>query len=499
MSRSTEEDLELLKLLEEDEIYRKYHFRETYLPDKGLYSRDKYPKLVEFFASGKDYPERLLIAANRTGKSLAGCFEMSCHLSGLYPQWWEGRVQVRPGKYWFAGLDFLKTRDVLQNYLVGERSEVGTGLVPKDLIKRLVTKPGVPDGIETCEIWWKKNQCTQNCRLGMCDCPGEFSTGQFKSYVPGYKDFVGSAIDGIQLDEEPPAQVYLECLVRTMTKKGFIITTFTPDEGITETILSFFKDGVLKVGQVSESKFVTNITWDDVPHLTKEEKEKLMAAMMPHQIEAKTKGLPYLGAGAIYPIPESQILVDPFPIPAYWKKFYGLDVGWNATAAVWVALDPQSNVYYVYSEYMRGQAEPSVHADGIKSRGAWINGAIDPASQGRSQVDGRTLLDQYNKHGLILWTADNSVESGIMQVYQMLSSGRLKFMSNLQGLLGEYRLYRRDEKGKIIKQNDHRMDALRYAIVSGSLFAMSETDIEEETERLSKPRLTHNSSFITGY
>jgi len=34
-------------------------------------------------------------------------------------------------------------------------------------------------------------------------------------------------------------------------------------------------------------------------------------------------------------------------------------------------------------------------------------------------------------------------------------------------LLREYRFYRRDEDGKIIKANDHALDALRYGVVTG--------------------------------
>lgn len=494
-----EEELELLELLEAQEKYKKYTAKDQYFKDDGPLRRELYPKHLEFFAKGKEYPERLLIAANRVGKSLAGCLEMSFHLTGNYPHWWEGRVYNRPVRFWFAGKDHIVTRDVLQYLLIGQKSDAGTGLIPRDLIKRFTSKPGVPDAIETFEIWRLKNQCQKNCSFGSCGCPGEYSAGHFKSYESGVEAYVGTAMDGIQLDEEPPAAIYLECLVRTMTTKGFIITTFTPDAGITETILSFFKDGQFAEGKISDSKYVVNITWDDVPHLSSKEKDQLKSAMLPHQIEAKTKGIPYLGAGAIYPISESQIVCEPFPIPLFWKKCYGLDVGWNSTAAVWLATDPQTGVAYVYSEYFRGQAEPSIHAEGIKARGGWINGAIDPASRGRSQVDGRSLLDQYHSLGLVLWPADNAVESGILNVYQRLSSGKLKFFNNLSGLLGEYRIYRRDDKGKVVKQNDHRLDALRYAVVTGLTFAMAETDIEEEQDRLSRSRKFNKVNSITGY
>jgi hypothetical protein len=121
----------------------------------------------------------------------------------------------------------------------------------------------------------------------------------------------------------------------------------------------------------------------------------------------------------------------------------------------------------VYDEYYRGQAEPSVHAAAIQKRGKWIPGVIDPAARGRSQKDGESLLSLYTDLGLDLEIADNSRESGIYAVWEMLSQGQLKIARNCVNTLNEYRLYRRDEKGNIVKTNDHLMDALRYFIMSG--------------------------------
>ena len=215
------------------------------------------------------------------------------------------------------------------------------------------------------------------------------------------------------------------------------------------------------------SRFVIQCGWDDAPHLSEKDKQELLASIPPHQRDARTKGIPSLGAGAIYPIPEEEIIVEPFALPAYWPRVYGMDVGWNRTAAVWGAWDRESDVVYLYSEHYRGQAEPAIHAAAVKARGSWIPGAIDPASKGRSQGDGKQLLKQYKQLGLKLTEADNSVEAGIYEVWMRLSTGRLKIFSSLNAWRSEYRLYRRDEKGKIVKQDDHLMDATRYLIKSG--------------------------------
>lgn len=222
------------------------------------------------------------------------------------------------------------------------------------------------------------------------------------------------------------------------------------------------------------SKFTVTATWDDVPHLTKEAKAELWASIPPYQRDARSKGIPSLGAGAIYPVPESEIVVPDFAIPPHFARAYGMDVGWNRTAVIWGALDRDTDVLYLYSEHYRGGAEPSVHAVAIQARGKWLQGAIDPASRGRSQVDGRNLLQMYTDLGLHLAKADSSIETGIYRVWQRLSSGRLKVFESCSNWIREFRLYRRDDKGRIVEKDDHLMDGTRYLEMELLLIAKSE-------------------------
>lgn len=215
------------------------------------------------------------------------------------------------------------------------------------------------------------------------------------------------------------------------------------------------------------SKWAIGITWDDVPHLSKEDREELWSTIPPHQRDARAKGIPALGSGVIYPVAEELWVCDPFKIPEWWPRAYALDVGWNRTAAVWGAWNRDNDTVYLYDEYYVSEAPPQVHADAIRGRGAWIPGVIDPAARNRSSVDGRALMQEYTALGLDLQPANNEVEAGLFAVYRRLSSGRLKVFSSLGNLRAERRLYRRDEKGKIVKERDHLMDAERYLIMSG--------------------------------
>ena len=209
------------------------------------------------------------------------------------------------------------------------------------------------------------------------------------------------------------------------------------------------------------------VSWDESPHLPEEEKATILAGIPPWQRDSRTKGVPQLGAGAIYQVPEADLLVTPFPIPPHWPRSYGMDVGWNRTACVWTAIDRDTDTVYQYDEYYRGQAEPSVHAEAIKRRGAWIPGAIDPASHGRAQKDGEQLFELYTRLGLKIDNAVNAREAGIYSVWERMSQGSYKIFRSCQNTMAEYRLYRRNERGEIIKANDHLMDAMRYNVMSG--------------------------------
>lgn len=261
-----------------------------------------------------------------------------------------------------------------------------------------------------------------------------------------------------------------------------VVLTFTPLRGITALIQQFVDEGVLTLDDrpVDEetrkrsSKYIVMVSWDDVPHLSEESKAALISSIPPYQRDARTKGRPQLGAGAVFPVPETDIVVAPFEIPKEWPRAYGMDVGWNATAAVFLAISPQTGTTYFYDEYYRGESESSIHAAAIRRRGAWLPGAIDPASRGRSQVDGRQLLQNYLDAGLNLKPANNTVQSALDDMWTAMVSGQLKVFSTLTRWLSEFRLYRRDEKGRIVKKNDHLMDAGRYGWSTGREIAMCE-------------------------
>lgn len=421
----------------------------SYFPADGPLRRELYQKHLEFFTHGQSQRERLFMAANRVGKTeSAGGYETALHLTGAYPDWWPGRRFDAPVKAWAAGDTSQTVRDILQFKLLGPVGDFGTGLIPADAIIETKRRAGnVPDLVETVRVK---------------HVSGGVSTLGFKSYDQGREAFQGTEQDLIWLDEEPPSSVYGECLMRTMTTGGLVMLTFTPLMGLSEVVLSFLPDG-----RHPDGKCVVMATWDDVPHLSEADKADMLKAMPPHMRDARSKGIPALGSGAIYPMQEEDVLVDDFTPPDHWPKVYALDVGWNNTAAIWGAWDRETDVVYLTAEYKRGQCEPAVHAQAVKARGEWIPGVVDPASAGANQKDGTKLMEVYRGLGLDIMPADNAVEAGLLAVWERLSSGRLKAFKSMRAWLAEFRLYRRDEKGRVVKDNDHLMDGMRYLIMSG--------------------------------
>lgn len=436
------------------QIDKRNRARQLYgmFPTGGPLRRELYPKHIEFFEAGSKVRERVFMAANRVGKTVSAGCELAYHLTGNYPAWWDGHRFNRPVRAMISGDTHETTRDILQLKLLGatteKKEDIGTGLIPGELITGYVARNHVKGAVEKVTV---KHASGRDSELWL------------RSYEQGREIFQGFELDIFWADEECPEDVYDEALVRLMTRRGISMLTFTPLNGLTKLVLRLLK--AREEGQDGIS--ITQCGWDDVPHLDADIKAEMIRKLPPHQRDARTKGIPALGSGAIYPIAESEFVVDDFALPAHWPRSYGMDVGWNRTAGIFGAWNRDTDTLYIYSEHYRGQAEPSIHADAIKARGDWMQGAIDPAARGRSQADGEQLLQKYMDLGLHVSPAINGVESGIYEVWQRLSTGRLKVFKSCQSLLGEYRLYRRDDKGRVVKENDHALDALRYLVMSG--------------------------------
>ena len=191
-----------------------------------------YPKQQEFHEAGREHRERLFMAGNQLGKTLAGGAEWAMHLTGRYPDWWRGRVFDKPVRMWVAGVTGESTRDNPQRILVGppEREEAwGTGVIPKACIRDHSMTRGVRNAIDSVVIKWG----------GGGDVEAGHSVLGFKSYEKGREKWQGETLDGVWFDEEPPLSIYSEGLTRTNATGGIAIVTFTPLLGMSDVVLMF--------------------------------------------------------------------------------------------------------------------------------------------------------------------------------------------------------------------------------------------------------------------
>lgn len=436
--------IECLEILASDQRYNKFR---NFFPDHGEYRRELYQKHTAFFNAGETYRERFFLAGNRIGKTEAGAYETTCHLTGEYPEWWTGLRYNRPILAWVGGDTATTCRDIIQKKLLGDINDIGSGMIPKENLIDYKTRRNVPEAIELIRVRHKS---------------GGVSQVVIKTYEQGRATWQGSEVDWIWIDEEAPSEVYGEALIRLMTTNGSIITTFTPLQGVTDLVLSALENS--QDTDVKYPKYVQVVSWDDVPHISEDMKEQMLAATPPQLREARSKGVPTVGTGLIYPVDAQHLIVSDFQLPAHFQKLYGMDVGWNNTAALWGAWDRDNDIIYIYSEHKQGQAEPVIHSRAIKARGEWIKGQIDPAARGRSQKDGEQLYKLYRDEGLKIYPAKNAVETGIFCVWERMTTGRLKIFKSCTMFLRELSLYHRDEKGQIVKTHDHLLDCCRYLI-----------------------------------
>ena len=219
------------------------------------------------------------------------------------------------------------------------------------------------------------------------------------------------------------------------------------------------------------SRHVTTMTIDDAEHISPEKRAEIIASYPAHEVEARTKGIPTLGSGRIYPVTEESISVEAFDIPRHWPLIGGLDFGWeHPTAAAKLAWDRDSDTLYLCNAYRRKEATPLEHAATLKTWGAFPWAWPQDAYQ-RDKRSGGTLKDDYAESGMVMlgshakWPdGGNGVEAGLMLILKRMQTKRFKVFKHLNDFWQEFRLYHRKD-GKIVKEKDDLLDAVRYAVM----------------------------------
>ena len=459
------------------ELLRELRQRERF---NRINSYDPYPYQLKFHKTGAEANQRLLMAANRIGKSYCGSAELSFHLTGLYPDWWEGRVYHQPIVAWAGGVSNETTRDIVQYELLGSPDDpeaFGSGTVPRAYIIKTERKPGVPNAKSVALIR---------------HVSGGNSSLFFKAYEMGVEKWQGRSVDCIWLDEEPSRDIYSQAVTRTLDRKGMVYMTFTPEQGMTETVASFMNN-------LQQGQSLINATWDDASekvvsqkgqngHLNEDVMKQILSSYSPHEREMRRFGRPSIGSGLIFPVNEENLMIDPIHLEDHWPRIAAIDFGWDhPTAVVWCAIDRDEEMFYVYDCYRMSKASPTVHSQAIRSRPHFIPIAYPHDGNRRDSMGNPGLADQYRNLGCNVMLdhftnppalgenkGGNSVEEGIMAMLQSMENGKFKVFSTLSDWFEEFRMYHR-KGGKVVAIRDDIMSATRYAYQS-QRFAMSGKD-----------------------
>lgn len=430
------------------------------MADEKKYNRLKYfmpyEKQAVFLDAGRSYRERLFMAGNQLGKTETGAYEAACHLTGRYPDWWEGRRWDRPTRGWIAGITGLLTRDGPQKKLCGEpgvTEAFGTGYIPKEcFVDRPSLGRGVTDAYDTMQI---RHQS------------GGVSVGKFKSYEQGKEKFQSETLDWLWLDEEPPMDIYSECLTRTNATGGMVFITFTPLNGMTDVVSGF-------INNPGPNKKMVNMTIYEVTHISPEEREIIIASYPAYQRDARIKGIPMLGSGRIFPYLDANIAEPSLSdVPLHWTKLWGMDFGISHPfGAVLTAWDRDADVIHILHAYRAADQRAVDHAVAMKHVGAAVPVAWPHDGDSREKSSGEELIMSYRKEGLLCLPTHAtfpeggySTEAGIMEMQDRMNTGRLKVAAHLAEWFEEYGLYHRKD-GLIVKERDDLMSATRIAVMA---------------------------------
>lgn len=400
---------------------------------------------------------RWVFGGNRTGKTECGAVETVWLARGNHPF----RQNKKNVSGWVVSLSNQVQRDVAQSKIMH--------YLDKRFVKEIVMREGRKASAESGVIDYilVENVFGGVSRIG------------FKSCDQGREKFQGTSLDFVWFDEEPPEDIYKECRMRVLDKKGILFGTMTPLKGLTWV----YEDIFLNSGNDPEI-WHEFISWQDNPYLDKEEIEGLKSTLSEDELESRCDGRFKTNGGMVYPeFDESVHVIEPFNVPKEWYDNISIDPGLhNPLSAHWYAEDFDGNIYVIREHYEAKQSidyhaqkilEICQRLDWHTGFGGKISALIDSAANQRTLASTKSVTELFFERGIAVNpNVNKDLFSGISVVksYLKTADGRAKIFifKTCPNLIREIKGYFWGSGDVPVKRDDHALDELRYYLMSKS-------------------------------
>lgn len=396
---------------------------------------------------------RWVFGGNRSGKTECGAVETVWLARGIHPF-----KKNKPIDCWVVSLSKQVQRDVAQNKILH--------YLRKDYIYQIVMTSGRQDSADSgiIDFILVKNVFGSLSKIG------------FKSCDQGREKFQGSSLDFVWFDEEPPYDIYQECRMRVLDRKGMIFGTMTPLKGLTWVYNEIY------LNQNSDEEiWYIEMEWADNPYLDTKEIETMSKSMSEEELQTRRYGKFLQLGGLVYNEFDEKInVIEPFEIPYEWYDNISIDPGLNnPLSAHWYARDFDNNVYVIAEHFEKGK-DVYFHAEKIKEickklNWFYVNGKIaaliDSAATQRTLASNKNVVELFYENDILVNPKVNKdMFSGINVVKRYLKDSQgvphLFIFKNCVNLIREIKSYWWGDCDIPIKKDDHCLDEMRYYLMS---------------------------------
>ena len=394
---------------------------------------------------------RWVFGGNRTGKTECGAVETIYIARGIHP--------------------YRKNKDNVFGWVVSLTREVQRDVAQEKILKYLN-----PDWILDITMIQGRKESPESGYIDQIKIKNVFggtSVIGFKSCDQGREKFQGSSLDFVWFDEEPPKDVYDECRMRVLDRRGDIFGTMTPLKGLT-----FVYDEIFLNKYNSKQVWYEFIEWKDNPYLSKKEIKELENSMSESQLISRRYGQFVDESGPVYPeFNENIHVIEPFSVPYEWQDTLSIDPGLkNPLSCHFYCVDYDGNVYVIAEHYMAGLSveEHSKIIKDICDKIGWrrnfsggINALIDSAANQKTLAYSKSVAELFYENGIYVNTNVNKdLFTGINMVKSYFKNNKIFIFKNCVNLIREIKGYRYGKGDCPVKQNDHSLDELRYYVMS---------------------------------